>query len=441
MDSFAHMISPADGEVVYSTEITFSWSAATGVDRYVLMIDDGTVDLWHISLPPGTTSCIYNSDGTANGDLQFEKTYHIHLHAFDSNGHQATTTAAFYIDRPCTEVTPSRRYRMKYQYDCSVDKPDKLWLPIPRPWEGNGVVDLKLIRITPIPTDRYFDPNGTGTEIGYWELSGNGTEKIIIEFIVELSLIRHCIDDNRTWPPYDTSSELYQKNTAPTPWVQSDHPEVVNLANEIVGNETNPYQQAKLIFKWVNTEIMGSPVDQPPEPDGDALLVIQRRTAGCGGYANLFVALCRAVGIPARSIGVWTTHKDGWEIPYFEDGLHCIECPDPGFGTQVMAEFYLQDYGWIQVDASQGGGNSSQFGNIPFERMILSKGNEIDMGQGYSCPSEEGWNNLGGVSAWFHVPRIPSQAFDGVTLKIDNITNSIIKPMSHIPLFLLDRNK
>jgi hypothetical protein len=436
MNSFAHMISPADGEEVHSTEITFSWSEATGVDRYKLMIDDGTVDMWSVSLPAGTTTCIYNFDGTALGELQYEKTYGILLHAFDSNGHQATTTATFRITRPCTEVTPSRRYRMKFQYDCSLEKPEKLWLPIPRPWEGNGVVDLKIIRVTPTPTDRYYDPNGTGTEIGYWELSGNGTENIIVEFIVELSLIRHCIDDNRTWPTYDTNSILYQKNTASTPWVQSDHPEVVNLAQEIIGNETNPYQKAKLIFNWVSTEIGGLPIDQPPEPDGDALLVIQRGTAGCGGYSNLFVALCRAVGIPARSIGVWTPPTDERGLQYFGEGSHCIDCQNPGFGTHVIAEFYLQDYGWIQVDAA--GGDESQFGNIPFERLFLSKGNEIDMGHDYSCPSEEGWNNLGGVSAWFHVPRIPSQAFDGITLKIDYIYNSSKKIMPWIPLLLDD---
>jgi hypothetical protein len=127
-------------------------------------------------------------------------------------------------------------------------------------------------------------------------------------------------------------------------------------------------------------------------------------------------------------------------LQYFGEGSHCIDCQNPGFGTHVMAEFYLQDYGWIQVDASQGD-NPPQFGNIPFERLFLSKGNEIDMGHNHSWPAEEGWNILGGVAAWLHVPRIPSQAFAGITLKINDITNPIIKPMPFIPLLLFDSSK
>ena len=425
-NNFAHILSPVNvEEEIITTTPTFLWSEASGITGYVLSINGERTDgsygnLWIISLPIGTTSCVYNYDGTATENLQIGKRYGIVLSTTDSNGHPAVTMTEFFISGPCTEIETSRKYRMSFQYDTSIDRPQKVWLPIPRSWDSNGVNALKIIKIVPTPNDRYYDPNGTGTEIAYWELSGEGTEKIRIIFDAELSLIRHCIDKDHPWPPYNKNTELYKKNTAPTPWVQSDHPDIVSAAQSIVGSETNPYKQARLIFNWVNSEIRGSPTDGPPEPDGDALLVLQRGTAGCGGYANLFVALCRSVGIPARNIGVWTPPM-GFEgqNPYFEYGLHCYDCQNFGFGTHVMAEFFLQDYGWVQCDTSQGG-TPLQFGNIPQERLFLSKGNEIELLNDHDCPTDEiHGNSMNGVHAWFTGPRIPCQTASGWTLKIE----------------------
>lgn len=434
-NNFAHMISPADGDEINTTAPNFSWNAVTGIDRYVLLIYGEEGEMWSASLPAGTTSCSYNSDGTATGNLQFEKSYHFFLHAFDSIGHQATTTGNFYISKPCTEIKSSRKYRMELQYDTRFDRPETLWFPIPHLWEGNGVKNLNIIEISPAPTDRYYDPNGTGTEIGYWELSGNGTEIISILFTVELSLIRHCIDENQKWPPYDTNSKLYQKNTAPTPWVQSDHPEIVGAAQSIIGSETNPYKQARLIFNWVSSEIQGSPQGQPPEPDGDALLVLKRGTAGCGGYANLFVAFCRSQGIPARNVATWVPPaEDG--ATFFEDGSHCYDCADARWGTHTWAEFYLPNYGWVQCDPTQ----PNYFARIPQERIAISKGNDMLFDHDHSCDGDEGWNLIGQEAPWFHLPRVPCQSGGGMTLNIKLIRNPvpIRKPMPWIPLLLFE---
>ena len=427
--NFANIISPEYDEVM-STTPTFIWSEATGISEYFISINgeiaDGTYgNLWIKSLPVGTTSCTYNFDGTATESLQIGKSYGIVLSTTDLNGHVAVVMKDIFISGPCSEIVTSRKYRMEFQYDTSYYNAQKVWLPIPHSWDGNGLKTLNIINIIPTPNNRYYDPNGTGTEIAYWELSDGSTDKIKIIFNVELSLIRHCIDEKRTWPPYNKNTEFYQKNTSPTSWVQSNHPDIVNAAKSIIGEETNPYKQARLLFNYVNTEIEGLPLDGPPQPDGDALLVLQRGTAGCGGFANFFVALCRAVGIPARNIGVWTPPMDPTGQKFFEEGVHCYDCPNYGFGTHVMAEFYLQDYGWVQCDPSQGG-TPIQFGNIPNERLYMSKGNEIELLNGHFCPDDAAHGNgIDGVHAWFHMPRIPCQDFFGMTLRIRKIKDAM----------------
>lgn len=69
----------------------------------------------------------------------------------------------------------------------------------------------------------------------------------------------------------------------------------------------------------------------------------------CGDYAALFIALCRAAGLPARpQVGFWA---DKTNEPH------------------VWAEFYVPDHGWVPADPSVGDGSPlaryREFANMP----------------------------------------------------------------------------
>lgn len=79
----------------------------------------------------------------------------------------------------------------------------------------------------------------------------------------------------------------------------------------------------------------------------------------CGDYSALFIALCRASGIPARPVvGYWAISGSNQ--------------------THVWAEFYLEGVGWIPVDVTIGQMEKENrdyyFGNMDNQRVILSKG-------------------------------------------------------------------
>lgn len=290
--------------------------------------------------------------------------------------------------------TAARSYLMEYAIQ--VAEPD-VWMPVPRVWDGQGVRGVEIVEISPPPTDRYRESNGT--EIAYWHTSGaNRTYKVVFE--TDLAFIEHDINPDANWPPYDESSDLYVRNTAPTAWVQSDHPEIVAKADEIVGEETNPYRKAKLLHQWGATNIKGG--DGPL----DALGVLRERSEDCAGKANLFVALSRAAGIPARN--VTGLHPSG---SVFEDGT--VSWADQGFGTHNWAEFYLPDYGWVQCDPTQ----KDIFAALYQERVVTSKGNDILLGHGNTCAD---LNAMHGELSWFHMPYAPCQsAGDALTLTVE----------------------
>jgi transglutaminase-like putative cysteine protease len=98
------------------------------------------------------------------------------------------------------------------------------------------------------------------------------------------------------------SSEIY---LLPEPHVESDHPEVIELSKKL--QQDDPLATAKAIFDWVAGNIQYSGYRSKPQ---GALYALQHKNGDCTEYMALFVALCRAAGIPARGIGGYVVKQD-----------------------------------------------------------------------------------------------------------------------------------
>ena len=91
----------------------------------------------------------------------------------------------------------------------------------------------------------------------------------------------------------------------PTPFLQTDHPDIQALAAKIIQGETNAYRAALKIKDWVYKEIAKEPTVSIPS----ALEVLQTKKGDCNEHTVLFNALARAAGIPAKTVvGVVDLH-------------------------------------------------------------------------------------------------------------------------------------
>jgi transglutaminase-like putative cysteine protease len=99
-------------------------------------------------------------------------------------------------------------------------------------------------------------------------------------------------------PARDPSLRLY---LSPAEFIDSDHPRIKAKANAVTGAVADPVQQARALYGAVRDGLRYDPYIDYTDPETyRASSVLEAGHAYCVGKASLYVALCRAVGIPAR---------------------------------------------------------------------------------------------------------------------------------------------
>ena len=138
-----------------------------------------------------------------------------------------------------------------------------------------------------------------------------------------------------------------------------------SIAEEVVAGKTGELVRARAIYDHVISRMRYAKADSG-WGKGDAVYACDARGGNCTDFHSYFIALCRAVSIPARfAIGAAIpSARDEGGV----DGYHC------------WAEFYT-DGRWWPVDISEGDKCSSlstyYFGHHPANRIELSRGRDL----------------------------------------------------------------
>jgi transglutaminase-like putative cysteine protease len=137
--------------------------------------------------------------------------------------------------------------------------------------------------------------------------------------------------------------ELHQFLT-PSAAVQSDSQEIIKQAEAIVEGSLDCFEAAKSINEWVYRNVIKKPTVSLPS----ALDVLQRREGDCNEHTYLFVALARAVGLPARiNVGIVFAEIDGQPGAFYYHAWPAVFVGqwvemDPTFGTPLVDATYIR---------------------------------------------------------------------------------------------------
>jgi len=109
---------------------------------------------------------------------------------------------------------------------------------------------------------------------------------------------------------------------AASPFIQSEDPGIKTAAAEAANGETGATAVARRLTNWVSTTVQDAMVVSVPS----AVEVLQKRKGACKEHTVLYVALARALGLPARPVS---------GIVYMD------EVVNPGFYYHAWVEVWL----------------------------------------------------------------------------------------------------
>jgi len=224
-----------------------------------------------------------------------------------------------------------------------------------------------LIATIPVPIDwpeqkvrvveEDVTPNAT---IGYKIV--DDTVKLMVVRIPHLpaneeahALVTFEIDRSTLLPPSETSKFRIPENRelnnqlrvylGPSPLIESRNAKIRALAKEIGADAPTAWERVEAIYDWVREH-----VEYKDGPIKGALAALRDGNGDCEELTSLFIAICRAADIPARSVWV-----DGHTYPEF----YLVD--DEGQGH------------WFPCQAA----GSREFGGITEFRPVLQKGDNF----------------------------------------------------------------
>jgi hypothetical protein len=245
-----------------------------------------------------------------------------------------------------------------------------------------------------------------GNPIFFWDFGKEpeqSTYGVNIQFRLETFEISVEVDPEQVGS-YNKTNREYATYTQSTHTIRLT-PMIIKLAQAAIGDEKNPYLQAKRIYEFAKERVHFNVLDFERGRGIKCLLdypVIDEKTGEeyyegcCNQITALIVAMCRSVGIPARCVGGYcgwnpVAKQDNSRARYpFETKLS----PEGLAGSQLHSwldihmwgEFFIPNYGWIPFD-----GNLGTLGHQDNRRWIMHKGRDIQLGPHASRDNNEGY--------------------------------------------------
>ncbi|MBU1177615.1 transglutaminase-like domain-containing protein [Patescibacteria group bacterium] len=163
-------------------------------------------------------------------------------------------------------------------------------------------------------------------------------------------------------------------------YIESDNEKIKQKAVEITADLADDCQKAEAIYNYVADDM--EYVKNTKEEKGGALEALEKGQGDCTYYADYYVALARAVGIPTRFLegASYTPTKEDQEI-----------APT---NKHNWTESYLPGTGWTPVDATWGDperNRPGQFSQADGKHIIMTRGRNIEAIDGHNYLSTRYW--------------------------------------------------
>jgi len=225
----------------------------------------------------------------------------------------------------------------------------EIWLPVPVDHPEQTVSDLQIVPRLPVRSDA----TGLVSVAGFYKTARlpEPGQQLTITMTYRLTSRAIEVDQQRlqraSFGPYRKNRD-YRTHTRAEQKIEVADSAISRQARKLQTRTQNPLEFARSAYDWVVEQTEYQLIDGI----GGARYCLDEGHGECGDYSALFVALCRAAGIPARPVvGFWAGKTNGWH---------------------VWAEFMLPTGDWLPVDPSIGDQSDRNY-----RRSFLSRDNRL----------------------------------------------------------------
>jgi sugar lactone lactonase YvrE len=246
---------------------------------------------------------------------------------------------------------------------------------------------MKRIVYSPEPHNDIFDRWGQEFSAYHFENLGiTYHQRESMTVVAELSDARWFVFPEKVGAMSDIPLDILSKYLKDEDKYRIDDPVIQKAVKEAVGDETSPYWILRRIYKYVRDhmkyELSGGWNVAPA--------VLTRGNGSCSEYSFVFIAMCRAAGLPAKYVGSVAIRGDDAST---DDVFH------------RWCECYLPNYGWVPVDPSGGDQDSPSavaeyFGFVANRYLITTDGGGNSEYLGWEYNAFEKWTAQGPVKVY-----------------------------------------
>jgi transglutaminase-like putative cysteine protease len=256
-----------------------------------------------------------------------------------------TLMALLTVDSAVAMAQPLRQATFELRNEIKIKVPDgaqrlRVWVALPQDNDpAQQVRDLKI----EAPYAYRVERDSEGSRVLYLEAASPKDKEITIveTFGLTRREIRDQVDATKARPLTDADRARFAKYLEANKHVVIDS-EIRKLADEIVGNETNPVLAARKLYDWVleNVEYwVKDPKNKKASPVGSTSYCLTFRTGNCTDFESLWASLARARGIPTQIV-YGSFLKPDLRAQDQDQSYHC------------WAEFYAPGLGWVHHDVA-----------------------------------------------------------------------------------------
>jgi len=334
-DEEIHQISSEDGTTIASIPAPTSHAWGLTFDGTYLWVSDRYKDMIYMVTPdngeviicfeaPGPHSCDLAWDGSHlwNVDYQTDLIYKLVVN-----------------DGTLFARSEEKRQQVEFIHQLRNFGPDSVktldvYLAIPHNLNNQELLEPVTFdpELSDVLTDKW------GQKVAHFQFTDMGpTEFATVRMFASANLYktRYFVFPDKVGALSDIPKEILERYLVDDAKFSLEDEIIQHATKKAVGDQTNPYWIGRKIFSYViehlEYELAGGWNIAPA--------ILERGNGSCSEYSFVYIAMCRAAGLPARYAGSIVVRGDDAS---YDNVFH------------RWVEIYLPNYGWLPVDPSRG---------------------------------------------------------------------------------------